>query len=47
MESWLVPLSLEFKINRIFYLIKEFTKHSSLNFFCEVVNKISIKVKGN
>ena len=36
-----------FKINLIFYLIKEFMKHSCLNFFYEIVNKISIKVKRN
>ena len=41
------PLSLKFKINLIFYLIKEFMKHSCLNFFYEIVNKISIKVKRN
>ena len=33
-------LSLKFKINLIFYLIKEFMKHSCLNFFYEIVNKI-------
>ena len=37
------------KINIIFYLIKEFMKHSCINFFYEIVglNKISIKVKRN
>ena len=35
-----IILSLEFKINLIFYLIKEFMKHSCLNFFYEIVNKI-------
>ena len=35
------------KIYFIFYLIKEFMKHSCLNFFYEIVNKISIKVKRN
>ena len=40
-------LSLKFKINLTFYLIKEFMKHSCLNFFHEIVNKISIKVKRN
>ena len=39
-----IILSLKFKINLIFYLIKEFMKHSCLNFFYEIVNKISIKV---
>ena len=38
-----IILSLEFKINLIFYLIKEFMKHSCLNFFYEIVTKISIK----
>ena len=42
-----IILSLKFKINPIFYLIKEFMKHSCLNFFYEIVNKISIKVKRN
>ena len=42
-----IILSLKFKINLIFYLIKEFMKHSCLNFFYEIVNKISIKVKRN
>ena len=42
-----IILSLKFKINFIFYLIKEFMKHSCLNFFYEIVNKISIKVKRN
>ena len=42
-----IILSLKFKINLIFYLIKEFMKHSCLNFFYEIVNKISIKVKKN
>ena len=37
-----IILSLKFKINLIFYLIKEFKKHSCLNFFYEIVNKISI-----
>ena len=35
-----IILSLKFKINLIFYLIKEFMKHSCLNFFYEIVNKI-------
>ena len=34
-----IILSLKFKINLIFYLIKEFMKHSCLNFFFEIVNK--------
>ena len=42
-----IILSLKFKINLIFYLIKEFMKHGCLNFFYEIVNKISIKVKKN
>ena len=42
-----IILSLKFKINLIFYLIKEFMKHSCLNFFYEIVNKISIEVKRN
>ena len=42
-----IILSLKFKINLIFYLIKEFMKHSCLNFFYEIVNKINIKVKRN
>ena len=42
-----IILSLKFEINLIFYLIKEFMKHSCLNFFYEIVNKISIKVKRN
>ena len=42
-----IILSLKFKINLIFYLMKEFTKHSCLNFFYGIVNKISIKVKRN
>ena len=42
-----IILSLKFKINLIFYLIKEFMKHSCLNFFNEIVNKISIKVERN
>ena len=42
-----IILSLKFKINLIFYLIKEFMKQSCLNFFYEIVNKISIKVKKN
>ena len=42
-----IILSLKFKINLIFYLIKEFMKHSCLNFFYEIVNKISIKAKRN
>ena len=42
-----IILSLKFKINLIFYLIKEFMKHSCLNFFYEIVNIISIKVKRN
>ena len=37
-----IILSLKFKINLIFYLITEFIKHSCLNFFYEIVNKISI-----
>ena len=32
-----IILSLKFKINLIFYLIKEFIKHSCLNFFYEIV----------
>ena len=40
-------LSLKFKINLIFHLIKEFTKHSCIHFFYEIVNTISIKVKRN
>ena len=43
----MIILSLKFEINLIFYLIKEFMKHSCLNFFYEIVNKISIKVKRN
>ena len=31
-----IILSLKFKINLIFYLIKEFVKHSFLNFFYEI-----------
>ena len=42
-----IILSLKFKINLIFYLIKESIKHSCLNFFYEIVNKINIKVKRN
>ena len=42
-----IILSLKFKINLIFYLIKEFMKHSCPNFFYEMVNKISIKVNRN
>ena len=42
-----IILSFKFEINLIFYLIKEFMKHSCLNFFYEIVNKISIKVKRN
>ena len=42
-----IILSLKFKINLIFYLIKEFMKHSCLTFFYEIVNKISIKVTRN
>ena len=42
-----IIVSLKFKINLIFYLIKEFMKHSCLIFFYEIVNKISIKVKRN
>ena len=42
-----IILSLKFKINLIFYLIKEVMKHSCLNFFYEIVNKTSIKVKRN
>ena len=42
-----IILSLKFKINLIIYLIKEFMKHSCLNFFYEIVYKISIKVKRN
>ena len=34
-----IILGLKFKINLIFYLIKEFMKHSCLNFFDEIVNK--------
>ena len=37
-----IILNLKYKINLIFYLIKEFMKHSCLNFFYEIVNKISI-----
>ena len=40
-------LSLSFKINLIFYLIKEFMKNSCVNFFYEIVNKVNIKVKRN
>ena len=42
-----IILNLKFKINLIFYLRKELMKHSCLNFFYEIVNKISIKVKRN
>ena len=42
-----IILSLKFKINLIFYLIKESMKHGCVNFFYEIVNKISIKVKRN
>ena len=42
-----IILSLKFKINLIFYLIIEFMKHSFLNFFYEIVNKICIEVKKN
>ena len=42
-----IILSLRFKINLIFYLIKELMKHSCLNFFYGIVNKISNKVKRN
>ena len=42
-----IILSFRFKINLIFYLIKEFMKHSCLNFFYGIVNKINIKVKRN
>ena len=42
-----IILSLRFKINLIFYLIKEFMKNSCFNFFYEIVCKISIKVKRN
>ena len=42
-----IILSFKFKINLIFYLIKESMKHSCLNFFSEIVNKINIKVKMN
>ena len=42
-----IILSLKFKINLIFYLIKEFMKHSCLNFFYEIVNTLSIKVRRN
>ena len=42
-----IILSLKFKINLIFYLIKEFMKYSCLNFFYGIVYKISIKVKRN
>ena len=37
-----IIVSLRFKINLIFYLIKEFMKNSCVNFFNEIVNKISI-----
>ena len=42
-----IILSLSFKINLIFYLIKEFMKNSCINFFYEIINKISNKVKMN
>ena len=42
-----IILSLSFKINLIFYLLKEFMKNSCVNFLYEIVNKISIKVKRN
>ena len=42
-----IILSLRFKINLIFYFIKEFMKNSCVNFFYEIVNKISIKVESN
>ena len=42
-----IILSLRFKINLIFYLIKEFMKNSCFNFFYEIVNEISIKVQKN
>ena len=35
------------KITLTFYLIKEFMKNSCVNFFYEIGNKISIKVKRN
>ena len=37
-----IILSLRFKINLIFYLIKEFMKISCVNFCYEIVNKIGI-----
>ena len=42
-----LKISLSFKINLIFYLIKEFMKNSCVSFLYEIVNKISIKVKRN
>ena len=42
-KSW--THSTPLKINLIFYLIKELMKNSCVNFFYEIVNKISIKVK--
>ena len=42
-----IILSLRFKINLIFYLIKELMKNSCINLFYEKVNKISIKVTRN
>ena len=41
-----IIVSHRFKINRIFYLIKEFMKNSCVNFFY-LWNKICIKVKRN
>ena len=46
-EKVKIILSLTYKINLIFYLIKEFMKHSCLNFFYGIVNKISIEIKRN
>ena len=42
-----IILNLRFKMNLIVYLIKEFMKNSCVNFFYEIVNKISIQVKRN
>ena len=42
-----IILSLKFMINLIFNLVKEFMEHSCLNFFYEIVNEISIKVRGS
>ena len=42
-----IYLSLEFKINLIFYFIKECKKNMFLKFFSEIEDKINIKVMIN